>query len=77
MQYYVENNRFPADEGITVANGAGGKDIKGAGWIETEVKPVRWLEWTQIFIPAMTLGLVINVIMKMLGIVTKILGVKS
>ena len=75
LQYYVENNRFPADEGVT-PNVNGGEPLRGAGWIETEVRPVRWWEWVQIFIPGAALGLVVNVIVKMINMVLRMLRVK-
>jgi lysocardiolipin and lysophospholipid acyltransferase len=74
LQYYIENNRFPADEGVTQLEG--GKSIKGAGWIETEVRPVKWGEWVQVFIPTAALGLVINVLVKMLDMVLKIVRIR-
>ncbi|KAF1851172.1 acyltransferase-domain-containing protein [Cucurbitaria berberidis CBS 394.84] len=75
LQYFVENQRFPADEGVT-PNVNGGKPLEGAGWIETEVRPVNWYEWLQIFVPFTALALVINVILKMANIVLKVLRVK-
>jgi lysocardiolipin and lysophospholipid acyltransferase len=76
LQYFIENNRFPADEGTT-PNVNGGKPLKGAGWIETEVRPVKWYEWGQIFIPPAALALVVNVIVQMVRIVLRIVRVKS
>lgn len=75
LQYFVENNRFPADDGVT-PNVNGGQPVKGAGWIETEVRPVKWAEWVQVFIPTAALGLVINVLVKMITIVLRLLRVK-
>jgi lysocardiolipin and lysophospholipid acyltransferase len=75
LQYFVENQRFPADEGVT-SNVNGAEPLKGAGWIETEVRPVKWGEWIQVFIPAVALGLVINVIAKMINIVLRVMRVK-
>jgi lysocardiolipin and lysophospholipid acyltransferase len=75
LQYFVENNRFPADEGVTPST-KDGNAIKGAGWIETEVRPVKWGEWIQVFIPTAALGLVLNVVMKLLNIVLKVLRVR-
>ena len=72
----MENQRFPADEGVS-PNVNGGKPLKGAGWIETEVRPVKAWEFLQIFVPTAALALVINVIMKMANIVLKIMRVKS
>jgi lysocardiolipin and lysophospholipid acyltransferase len=75
LQYFVENQRFPADEGVT-PNVNGGEPLKGAGWIETEVRPVKWGEWIQVFIPSIALGLVINVLVKMTNIVLRVMRVK-
>jgi lysocardiolipin and lysophospholipid acyltransferase len=76
LQYFVEHQHFPADEGYTEGID-GGNDKTGAGWIETEVRPENPFEWIQIFAPAAALGLVINVIFKMLAIVLKVLRIKS
>jgi lysocardiolipin and lysophospholipid acyltransferase len=75
LQYFVENNRFPADEGVS-ASSKDGKAVKGAGWIETEVRPVKWGEWIQVFIPSAALGLVLNVVLKLLDIVLKVLRIR-
>ncbi|EMD92575.1 hypothetical protein COCC4DRAFT_58130 [Bipolaris maydis ATCC 48331] len=76
LQYFVENNRFPADDGET-PNVDGGEPLKGAGWIETDVRPVKWYEWLQIFVPTAALGLIVNVFVKIFNIVMKVAGVKS
>ena len=75
LQYFVENQRFPADEGET-PNVNGGKPLKGAGWIETEVRPVKWFEWAQILVPTAALALVVNVIVKFATMVLRILRIK-
>lgn len=75
LEYYQQNGRFPADEGIT-PNANGGKPLKGAGWIETEVKPKIPLEFLQIFIPPAALALVINVILKFLNMTLRILRIR-
>lgn len=67
LQYYLENNRFPADDGVTVDED--GKEHKGAGWIETEVRPANAAEWMKIFVPWAAAALVINVIVKMTRLV--------
>jgi lysocardiolipin and lysophospholipid acyltransferase len=72
LQYFVENQRFPADDGST-PNVNGGQPTKGTGWIETEVRPKIWYEWLQILIPAAALALVVNVVSKMVGIVGKLM----
>jgi lysocardiolipin and lysophospholipid acyltransferase len=74
LQYFVENSRFPADEGVSKTED--GKIVKGAGWIETGVRPVKSLEWVQIFVPTAALALVINVLVKMVGIVLRVLRIK-
>jgi lysocardiolipin and lysophospholipid acyltransferase len=63
LQYFIENNRFPADEGVTPSV-EGGEPVKGAG------------EWIQVFIPVAGLGLVINVLLKMVNLVLGILRLK-
>lgn len=75
LQYFVENNRFPADEGVS-PNVNGGQSIKGAGWIETQVKPVHYGEWLQVFVPTGAFALVINVIMKMIDMVLRMLRIR-
>lgn len=76
LQYFVENQRFPADEGIT-PNVSGGASLKGAGWIETEVRPVKAWEFLKIFVPLGALGLVINVIVKVANMVLRLLRVRA
>ncbi|KAH7378377.1 acyltransferase-domain-containing protein [Phaeosphaeria sp. MPI-PUGE-AT-0046c] len=73
LQYFVENNRFPADEGVSRI---GEREVKGAGWIETEVRPVKWAEWVQVYIPTGALALVVNVIVKMIDIVLHVLRIR-
>ncbi|KAJ4366867.1 hypothetical protein N0V83_007395 [Neocucurbitaria cava] len=75
LQYFVENQRFPADDGETL-NVNGGKPLKGAGWIETEVRPVKWFEWTQVFVPAAAMALVVNVVLKLATMVLRILRIR-
>lgn len=75
LQYFVEHNRFPADEGVT-PNVNGGHPLKGAGWIETDVRPVNWYEWLQIFVPPAALALIVNVFVKTYKMVMKVAGVK-
>lgn len=74
LQYFVEHNRFPADEGVGAAEN--GKEVKGAGWVETGVRPVKSLEWVQIFVPTAALALVVNVLVKMVGIMLRVLKIK-
>jgi lysocardiolipin and lysophospholipid acyltransferase len=76
LQYFVEHQRFPADEGET-SNINGGAPLKGAGWIESVVRPKKWYEWLQILVPTAALLLVINVFMKIAVIVTRVTRIKS
>ena len=56
IEHYAKNGRFPADdghdsEGEPAINGSAGSQVlKGAGFIETEVKLAHWWEIGQIFI---------------------------
>ena len=63
LQYYIEHNRFPADSSLGV-DGTG-TQVKGAGWIETEVRPVRWWEFLQVFVPLAAVALCVNVVVQM------------
>ncbi|OAL51374.1 acyltransferase-domain-containing protein [Pyrenochaeta sp. DS3sAY3a] len=76
LQYFVENQRFPADDGET-PNVNGGKPLKGAGWIETDVRPKKWFEFIQVFIPTAALALVVNVIVKFTTMVLRLLRIRS
>lgn len=62
IEHYVQNGRFPADEGHdsegepaangtdAAMNGGGGVQVKqGCGFIETEVKLAHWYEISHIF----------------------------
>lgn len=75
LEYYIENGRFPADEGTTPAVNAG-KPLKGAGYIETEVRPSNPLEFLQIFLPLAAFALVVNVILKFVYIVLRTLRLR-
>jgi lysocardiolipin and lysophospholipid acyltransferase len=75
LQYFVENNRFPADEGVSPGVD-GAEPLKGAGWIETVVQPVKWGEWVQVFIPPVALALVVNVLLKMVDLVLRIVRIR-
>lgn len=71
IEHYVQNGRFPADdghssEGEAAINGsAGAKVLKGAGYIETEVKLAHWYEVGQIFVVLAAFGLLFNVLAKL------------
>jgi hypothetical protein len=71
LEQYLQNGRFPADDkggiedGELLTNGSGGKkEPRGAGYIETEVRPAHWYEIGQVFIVLSALGLVVNVLVK-------------
>ncbi|KAF2733531.1 hypothetical protein EJ04DRAFT_513173 [Polyplosphaeria fusca] len=75
MEDYIVNGRFPADEGESPAiNGA--KPLRGAGYIETEIRTAHPLEFLQIFVPVTALGLLINVVLKFLDMVLRILHIR-
>lgn len=71
LQFYMDNNRFPADDGVGVDEL--GNKVKGAGWIETEVRPARWWEWMQVFAPLAAVALLINVVLKMAYMILRLL----
>ncbi|KAL6704550.1 hypothetical protein ACN47E_008060 [Coniothyrium glycines] len=76
LQYFAENQRFPADEGVT-PDANGGQPLQGAGLVETSVTPNKPYEFLQIFAPIAALILVVNVFIKLANIVLKVLRVKS
>ena len=59
MEDYLRTGRFPADQG-TSKNGKG-ETIRGAGHIESEVKPKYWYEFLQVFAPIGLFALVLYV----------------
>ncbi|KAF2114906.1 acyltransferase-domain-containing protein [Lophiotrema nucula] len=75
LEHYVQNGRFPADEGTSPAiNGA--KPLKGAGHIETEVRTQNPFEFLQIFVPTATLVLLINLLFKFIDVVLRTLRIR-
>ena len=73
LEHYMRNGRFPADDlpdtNGAPANGvAGGKVIKGAGFIETEVKLAQWFEVGQIFVVLASFAMLANVLAKIWNI---------
>lgn len=70
LEKYVQNGRFPADDGHDPErepsiNGKGDLQvIQGAGIIETEVKLAHWYEVGQIFVVLVCIALVANVLAK-------------
>ena len=70
IEHFVQNGRFPADDGQGtegepgINESAGSQVLKGAGFIETEVKLAHWWEIGQIFVVLASFALVFNVIAK-------------
>jgi lysocardiolipin and lysophospholipid acyltransferase len=75
IDHYLLHGRFPADEGTTSSIN-GSKAVKGAGWIETEVRPQNPLEFIQIFVPPAALALVVNIIVKFVNMILKLLRIR-
>lgn len=59
IEHYYRTGRFPADTDIS--QGPDGKTRRGAGYIETEIKPTHWYEFLQIFAPIGLFALVLYV----------------
>lgn len=59
IEHYYRTGRFPAD--TDVSQGPDGKTRRGAGYIETEIKPTHWYEFLQIFAPIGLFALVLYV----------------
>lgn len=59
IEHYYRTGRFPADTGVS--QGSDGKTRRGAGYIETEIKPTHWYEFLQIFAPIGLFALVLYV----------------
>ena len=75
LEYFAQNGRFPADDGQdsegepTINGNPGAQVLKGAGFIETEVKLAHWYEVGQIFVVLATFGLAFNVLAKLWNMV--------
>ena len=57
IEYYYQHGNFPADMGVD--KGPDGNTRRGAGFIETQVRPAHWYEFLQIFAPTGLLALVL------------------
>ncbi|KAL9011910.1 MAG: hypothetical protein Q9173_003292 [Seirophora scorigena] len=57
LEHYQKTGRFPADTGVDEL--PNGRKRRGAGYIETEIKPNKWYEYLQIFAPVGLLALVL------------------
>ncbi|KAJ4982536.1 lysocardiolipin acyltransferase [Stagonosporopsis vannaccii] len=71
LQFFLDHNRFPADADAGVDDD--GNPVRGAGWIETDVRPNRWTEWLQVFVPTGAVALVANVVAKVVAMVLRVL----
>ncbi len=75
LEQYVQNGRFPADDGYdsaeseTAGHGTGAKMVKGAGFIETQVQLAHWYEIGQIFVVLAAFALVFNIGAKLWNLV--------
>lgn len=49
IEDYIRTGRFPADKGIS--KNSKGETIRGAGYIEADIKPKYWYEFLQVFAP--------------------------
>lgn len=74
LQQYIETGSFPADGGF--GEDENGKKVKGAGLIETEVRTAKWYEFVQVFVPTAALGLLMNVVFKLIGMVLRVLHLR-
>ena len=72
LEYYAQNGRFPADDGLSPPRESDGsmevKGVRGAGFIETEVRMKHWYEIGQIFVAMAAFGLVANILAKVWNI---------
>lgn len=59
MEGYYRTGRFPADVGASKRRD--GKILRGAGHIETEIRPTHWYEFLQVFAPIGLVALVLYV----------------
>lgn len=57
MEQYMRTGCFPADEGVSQT--PEGETRRGAGYIETHVKPYKWYEILQVFAPIATFVMVL------------------
>lgn len=57
IEYYYQHGSFPADVGVD--KGPDGNTRRGAGYIETQVRPAHWYEFLQIFAPTGLFALIL------------------
>jgi hypothetical protein len=70
LEYFKQNNRFTADEEVIeykpIPNGAGiTKPVRNVSYVETELRPSSPFESLQIFIPSLTILLIVYLVRKM------------
>ncbi|KAF2086806.1 acyltransferase-domain-containing protein [Saccharata proteae CBS 121410] len=73
LEHYLVHGRFPADVDAIKSNQKVEKGEVGEGYIETEVRPKYWWEVLQMFVPALGLGLVVNVVWKVVRLVERVI----
>jgi lysocardiolipin and lysophospholipid acyltransferase len=61
LECFIQTGRFPADDAATAE--------KTKGYIETEVRLVKWYEVGQIFVVLATFGLVVNIVTRLFAMV--------
>lgn len=66
LEQFQQTGRFPADNETSAEN----PKLKGAGYIETEVKLTKWYEIGQIFVVLATLALIADVLSKLWSLLT-------
>lgn len=76
IEHYLEHGRFPADAGVDSVAEEGAEPRRGAGWIETEVRSKNPLEVFLILVPVAAFALVVNVCLKVGGMVLRVLRVR-
>lgn len=64
LEQWYETGKFPSDEGSAAQE----KGISNDGFIETDMTLNHWMELGQIFVVPAALALVVNVIVKLVGI---------
>jgi len=65
LDFFAGNQHFPAN--ISPAN-HGDRLDKDTDWIDTEVKPLQWFTWMQIFIPVTALTTIVVVVTKLVHV---------
>jgi hypothetical protein len=84
IEHYMRNGRFPADDDAPeieykeVPNGAGvTTPVRTQRYIETQVMPRSPVEFLQIFVPTLALGLLAHLVRRFWGWLLVALAVRS